>query len=232
MYGQRTQASYGGMEALISQLLPVASRKSFKKHAILLYQGEAPRTAFVLLKGTVKVYSINGAGEEQVVDFHSQHDVFPASWLFGKASTTLYYYEALTDCEVLTVARDQLQQILIANPLCVHHMLDYYATSYVSTLMRVTALEQSRAREKIMFTLYYLLFRYGREVRPGIFVVGLSLTHAVIASLVGLTRETTTTELSKLRREGVVTYRSHTYTVSKPKLERLLGEDSFQNLII
>ncbi|HSX32765.1 MAG TPA: Crp/Fnr family transcriptional regulator [Candidatus Saccharimonadales bacterium] len=218
------------MEAFLSELASVATKKSFKKHAILLYQGEAPRTAYVLLKGTIKIYSINSAGEEQVVDFHTQNDIFPASWLFGKASTTLYYYEALTDCEVLAIPRDELQHVMAGKPRFVQAVLDYYVTNYVGTLMRVTALEQSRASDKIMFTLYYLLFRYGREVRPGVFVIGLSLTHAVIASLVGLTRETTTTQLNRLKRQGVVQYNVHTYTVSKTKLENLLGEDSFRNL--
>ncbi len=218
------------MQDFILQLLPVATRKLYKKHSILLYQGEAPRTAFVVLSGTIKVYSINMAGEEQVVSFHTMHDIFPTSWLFRKASTTLYYYETLTDCEILMVARDDVRRIMSAKPESTECMLNYYATNYVSTLMRVTALEQSRAREKIMFTLYYLLFRYGREMRPGLFIIELSLTHTVIASLVGLTRETTTTELSKLKRQKVLKYSAHTYTLDKLKLERLLGEDSFQNL--
>lgn len=218
------------MDAFIAELTPVASKKAFKKHAILLYQGEAPRTAFVLLKGTVKIYSINGAGEEQVVDFHTQHDMFPASWLFGKASTTLYYYEALTDCEVLAIPREELRQKMTSQRDYMRYTIDYYATNYVGALMRVTALEQSRARDKIMFTLYYLLFRYGREVRAGVFVIGLALTHAVIASLVGLTRETTTTELNRLKRQGAVSYSTHTYTINKAKLEHLMGEDSFRNL--
>jgi CRP-like cAMP-binding protein len=220
------------MDEFIAQLAPVASRKLFKRHSILLYQGEAPRTAFVILSGALKVYSINTAGEEQVVNFHMQHDILPTSWIFKRSSTTLYYYEALTDCEVLAVPRSDLMQVISSKPEYMHLMMDYFAANYVGMLVRVTALEQSRAREKIMFTLYYLLFRYGREVKPGTFVIELSLTHTVIASLVGLTRETTTTELSKLKRQKVLKYSLHTYTLDKQKLERLLGEDSFQNLAI
>lgn len=223
---------YVAMEEFISQLAPVASKKLFKKHAILLYQGEAPRTAFVILSGALKVYSINTAGEEQIVNFHTQHDILPTSWIFKRSSTTLYYYEALTDCEVLAVPRSDLMEVIATKAEYMQLLMEYYATNYVGMLVRVTALEQSRAREKIMFTLYYLMFRYGREIKPGVFVIDLSLTHSVIASLVGLTRETTTTELSKLKRQKVLKYSVHTYTLDKQKLERLLGEDSFQNLAI
>jgi len=220
------------MQDIITAIRPFATKRTFKKHSILLYQGEAPRAAYVLLSGVVKVYSINAAGEEQIAAFEVAKDVFPMPWIFHKASTTLYYYEALTDCEVLTVQREQFHNALEANPKLQASVIDHFTVAYTSMLLRVTALEQSRAREKIMFTLYYLLSRYGRETKSGIFRVELALTHGTIASLVGLTRETTTTELSRLRRQKVLTYTAHEYTIDKAKLERLLGEDSFKDITL
>lgn len=220
------------MQDVITAIRPYATKRTFKKHSILLYQGEAPRAAYALLSGVVKVYSINSAGEEQIAAFEANKDIFPMPWIFHKSSTTLYYYEALTDCEVLTVPREQLHKALESNTKLLTSVLDYFTVTYTSMLLRVTALEQSRAREKIMFTLYYLLSRYGRQIKPGIYRVELALTHGTIASLVGLTRETTTTELSRLRRQKVVSYTAHDYTIDKAKLERLLGEDSFKDLTL
>lgn len=220
------------MGDILSAIRTKATKRSFKKRSILLYQGEAPRMAYVLKSGVVKVYTINNAGEEQIVAFQASRDIFPSSWIFGKSSTTLYYFEALTDCEVLTLPREELHKHLVASPEALASTLDYFVTNYTGLMMRVTALEQSRAREKIMFTLYYLLFRYGRPARSGRYVIQLGLTHSIIASLVGLTRETTTTELSKLKRQKVLDYNLHNYTVNKEKLERMLGEDSFHDVII
>ncbi len=218
------------MQNLIDAIRPFATKRIYKKHSILLYQGEAPREAFVILSGAVKVYSINASGEEQIAAFEVEQDVFPLPWIFHKSSTTLYYYEALTDCEVLTVSREQLQQVLTTSIALKEGLMEYFITAHTGMLLRVTALEQSRAREKIMFTLYYLLFRYGHQLKNGLYRVDLALTHGTIASLVGLTRETTTTELSRLRRQKVLTYTAHEYTIDKTKLERLLGEDSFKEL--
>jgi CRP-like cAMP-binding protein len=97
--------------------------------------------------------------------------------------------------------------------------------------MRITALEQSRAVEKILFTLYYLLYQFGDSKGNDEFLLDLKLTHATIASLVGLTRETTATELNKLKKKGVLTYTKKIYTVNRKKLEHTLGEDSFAELI-
>lgn len=220
------------MQEVIAEIERVATRRSFKKHSILLYQGEAPRVAYVLKSGAIKAYTINSAGEEQIATFHTATDIFPGPWIFNKTAVTLYYYEALADCEVLTIPRDRLLQLVASRTEYLQAVLDYYATNYSGMLMRVTALEQSRARDKIMFTLYYLLFRYGKQVKPDVYTIDLALTHSVIASLVGLTRETTTTELSKLKQQGVMQYSTRTYTVNKKKLERLLGEDSFSDLVI
>jgi len=96
------------MRDIISHIKPYSTKRVFKKHAILLYQGEAPRLAYVVLSGVVKVYSINTAGEEQIVTFETRDDILPTPWIFNKASTTLYYYEALTDCEVLAVVPEKL----------------------------------------------------------------------------------------------------------------------------
>jgi CRP-like cAMP-binding protein len=220
------------MGDIFSRIRSTATSRTFKKRSILLYQGEAPRMAYVLKSGVVKLYTINNAGEEQIVAFHIRGDIFPSSWIFGKSATTLYYFEALTDCEVLTLPREELYKAMISNPEVMSATLDYFVTNYTGLLMRVTALEQSRAREKIMFTLYYLLFRYGKRLKGSRYAIELGLTHSIIASLVGLTRETTTTELSKLKRQKVLDYNLQGYTIDKEKLERILGEDSFQDVII
>lgn len=220
------------MQDITPYLAPFATKRTFKKHSILLYQGEVPQMAYVVLSGVVKVYSINASGEEQIVTFETPGDLFPAPWIFGKASHTLYYCEALGDTEVLQMPRRDLLTRIHDTPELQSLLLNYFAGRYTGLLMRITALEQSRAREKIMFTLYYLLFRYGKETRRGIYMVGIKLTHSVIAGLVGLTRETTTNELTKLKAEKVLRYTTHKYAIDKAKLERLLGEDSFENISI
>jgi CRP/FNR family transcriptional regulator len=220
------------MRDIITALEPVSIKRSFKKRSILLYQGEAPRTAYALKKGVIKVYSVNNAGEEQIAAFHIAGEIFPAQWIFSKSTSALYYYEALTDCEVLAVPKEECTNLILNDPKLTRSALDYFVTNYTGLMMRVTALEQARAREKIMFTLYYLLFRYGREINNGNYSVNLHLTHTIIASLVGLTRETTSTELSRLRRQKILTYGGQEYTVNKAALERALGEDNFKDVVV
>lgn len=217
------------MNEIITAITPEAILRTIKRHQILLYQGEVPRYAYILKKGIMKAYSINANGNEQISAFYIANDMFPITWIFNKTSSAIYYYETVTDCEVLTVDKNYLQNTVHAKPELLKAAFEYLLRSYTSTQMRITGLEQSRANEKIMFTLYYLAFRYGKETTPSIFTVELGLTQGTIADMVGLTRETTAVELNKLKKQGVVTYASKSYRINKAKLERLMGEDSFSS---
>lgn len=219
------------MNKLLELLEPTGIRRTIKKRSILLYQGEVPRSAYFLKKGVMKVYSINSSGNEQIVGFVVEGDLFPLPWIFGKTSSSLYYNEALTDCTVIAVDKDTLVNKLNENKELYNQIFDFVMTGYTSYLLRITSLEQSRARDKILFTLYYLVFRYGVEIKPGIFSVRLGLTQATIADMVGVTRETTVVELSRLKKLGVVKYNVKEYVINKHKLERILGEDSFSEIL-
>lgn len=215
----------------IAELLPTQStRRSVKKRSILIYQGEVPRQAYIVLSGVFKAYRLGNFGEEQIVGFRTKGDIFSETWLFGKTSSALFYYEALEDSEVLTVEKPVLLDLIEQTPDLKQLMFDYMVNNYTGLLMQITALEQSRAAEKLLLMMYYLMFRYGKETAPGVYHVNLRLTHTTLGSLMGLTRETTTMELGRLKRKKIVTYDSKGFMIYRHELERRLGDESFSNL--
>ena len=104
--------------------------------------------------------------------------------------------------------------------------------SQAELLLRITGLSQSRAAEKICYTLYFLMFRYGVERAPGTYEIDLKLTQGMLANLIGQTRESTAKNLKALKQSGVIDYTSSTYTINKQKLEAFLGEDVFRDLAL
>ncbi len=189
-----------------------------------------PRQAYIVLSGVLKTYRLGNFGEEQIVGFKTKGDVFPETWLYGKTSSTLYYYEALEDSEVLTVEKPVLLNLIDSEPELKELMFDYMVSGYTSLLMQVTALEQSRAAEKLLLMMYYLMFRYGKQTAPGVYRVNLHLTHTTLGSLMGLTRETTTMELGRLKRKKIIDYDSKGYDIYRSALEHRLGDESFRGL--
>jgi CRP/FNR family transcriptional regulator len=220
------------MEELLALLPQDAVKRLIKKRTILLYQGEVPRSAYIMVRGTAKVYRLNNYGEEQIVSFRMPGDIFPESWLFGRTSATLYYYEALEDCEVIAVEKSVLLKLIGSSPALQKRLLNYFINKHTSLLMQVTALGQSRAADKLLLMLFYLMFRYGKETKPGEFTITINLTHTTIGSLMGVTRETTSVELGKLRKKGVVSYAGKQLTIYRQPLEKLLGDETITQVTL
>lgn len=220
------------MDDLLRELKPVGTFRTVTKGGNVLFQGEVPRSVMIVRSGVVRAYTITSGGEERTVSLHGDGDIIPLSWVLGTTTNTLFYYEAVTDCRLFQVPRAAFNDYLMAKPERMRGMLTKTGMIYSSLLLRITGLEQSRAVEKIGFTLYYLLFTRGKEVEPGIFRIDVRLSHALFGSLVGLTRESTAKNMKQLRDKGIIDYASFTYTVDKAKLEAFLGEDGFRDLAV
>jgi CRP/FNR family transcriptional regulator, cyclic AMP receptor protein len=219
---------------MLSHLQPLikpTNTRKFSKGSTVLYQGEVPRYAHILVSGVLRVFSISAQGDEQIVTYHVPGDFFPTSWLFSKATSTLFFYEAVTECKIAFVAKNELVDFMLADPERTRAMLDYFTTNYSACLIRINALEQPKARDKLIYTLYYLCERYGE--RKGSHVrIGLTLTHQNLASMVGVTRETAATEMNRLKKQNILSYENQKYTVDTERLLNLIGEDSFRELDI
>jgi len=220
------------MDDLLRELKPLGSFRTITKGGNVLFQGEIPRHVMIVRSGIIRAYTITSGGEERTVSLHGDGDILPLTWALGITNNSLFYFEAVTDCRVFLVPKSAFNDFLRSDPERIGGMLRHTATLYTSLLLRITGLEQSRAAEKIGFTLYYLLFTRGKEVKPGVFKIDVRLSHSLFGSLVGLTRESTAKNMKILRDRGIIDYASFTYTVDKAKLEAFLGEDGFRDLSV
>lgn len=221
-----------GMEPLLRQLKTVSTVRVARKGSNIIFQGEVPRRAMVIRDGIVRSYMITSAGEERTVALHGKGELLPLSWVFDKTPTSLFYYEALNDARLLSFTKEDLIQTLQTHPRLYKDLLEQTVSLHSGLLLRIAGLEQSRAIEKIGFTLYYLLFRFGIEGKDSIYKVEINLSQRMIASLVGLTRESTTKTLKIFKDKGIISHASSMYSINKKKLESYLGEDSFRDLTL
>ena len=197
----------------------------FKKNEVILHQDDEPQTAYVIKEGVVKMYNITSEGDEKPISFDVSGDLFPAEWVFSRAERTLFYYEAFTDCSLYVVPKDVYQQFLHNNPIIMRKAFDLFVSRMVGYTLRVNALAQSRAADKLLHTIHYLCLRFGKEIKKDFVRIRLPLTQQELANFMGLTRETTTVELSKLKQLGVISYCHQTYSVRTNKLNELLDEE-------
>jgi CRP/FNR family cyclic AMP-dependent transcriptional regulator len=219
---------------LLIQFLENSPVRTFKKGEIIIFQGEAPRSAYAVKSGIVKAYNLSVNGDEKPVAFYAQHEVFPNSWVYGKMPSAIYYYEAFTpNVSVYVVNRDDYVAFIRSQPDLLFTELERLVTDQLGKSMRLNALQHSRASDKLIYTLHYLALSHGRVISPQHLEITLDLTHQDFANLTGLTRETAATELNKLKHQGVISYNKHTlYQLHLDKLMSLLNDQYIADIQI
>jgi len=206
--------------------------RSFKKREIIVFQGEAPRHAFVVKSGTVKAYNLSVSGDEKPVAFYQADSVFPGSWVYGKAASATYYYEAFTpEVEVYTIDREEFTSFIKKRPELLYQELERLLTDQLGSSIRINALQHSRASDKLAYTLHYLAMSHGKPAGQDKIELTLDLTHQDFANLTGLTRETAATELNKLKKQGVIEYgKNIPYRLNLARLMQLLNDEFIADL--
>jgi CRP/FNR family cyclic AMP-dependent transcriptional regulator len=180
--------------------------------------------------GVVKVYNITTAGEEKIVSYESEGSLVPSGWLFSKSPAALFYYDSFTDSQLYSIPKRDLISFVNSNHAAATTLLDHYASMYTAAIMHLHALEQSRARDKLLHIFQYLALRFGKPLRGTTYRIELRLTHQDIANLIGITRETVTAEISKLSKSGTVKSENLHYIVDTNKALRQVGENDFDQV--
>src|SRR5688572_24391055 len=129
----------------LDTLIDKSVTRKYSAGSTIIYQGEVPRSACILTKGVARVLSISSQGGEQTITYHVAGEFFPSSWIFGKASSALFFYDAATDCEVSFMPRADLIEHFMSSSERTAALLDYFTTEHSASLMRVNALEQPKA---------------------------------------------------------------------------------------
>jgi len=200
--------------------------RNFKKGEIIIFQGEAPRNAFIIKSGIVKAYNLSVDGDEKPVAFYDKDNVFPASWVYGQSSSAVYYYEAFTpEVELYAIDKTEFLEFIKKRPELLYYELEMLLADQFGGSLRLNALQHSRASDKLLYTLHYLALVHGKNIDKSEVEIELDLTHQDFANLTGLTRETAATELSKLKKKKVIDYGKHQkYKLYMNKLNTLLND--------
>lgn len=198
--------------------------RQFDRNQTILLKGDTPDTVFAVKSGFVKGYDIDAVGNEQLVWLGAKGDVFPISWAIALQDEVDYFFSAFSDVEVYAVDRQALLDFLRSNHSALFEITKRLTKRLNDAMRHLNAAEKAKAEEKILHTLYFLSLRFGHldNGDESTREITLPITHQDIANLLGLTRETVTVELKKLKDQGIIEYDKSRFVVHQDKLELLL----------
>ena len=220
------------LDPVLEEMISSFPLKKVARGRTIIYQGEIPRSSYIVVNGTVRIYSLNTRGDESNISFISTGNIFPVEVVFEKNTSCLHYYEATSDVEIAVIPTEILRKEFNNNIKLSNIILDSIATQYVGAKIHIQALEQTRAKNKILRILQYLVLRFGEKNKAGNWLIVLRLKQHDIANMVGVARETAATELGKLKKLNIIEYDSFHYTVDIKALSDLIGTEEWKDIEI
>jgi len=207
---------------ILSEFVRQYPVQSYRKNETVIFQDDQPATLFFIKSGFIKGYDIDSQGAEKLLWIGSPGDFFPIVWALNITSTVEHFVSAFTDAELYTVKRSTFNEFLSQNPAALQELARKLAVDLNNTYSQLTFREKPRAEEKIVHSLRYLSERFGGTQLHSVKEISLPITHQDIASLTGVSRETVTMELKKLKDRGYIYYDKYQFIVHQKRLEGML----------
>lgn len=210
-----TKAKFTQIKKFFSQF----PTKKFAKNQIIFKPGDKFENVYFIKSGFVRAYTITQKGENtinlfkplfvmSVIHFISQHQ-------------NDYYFQTITPSEVYVAPYSEFKKFLDSDKDFSFTIMDFFFNSLLNYFVNQGNIVNGNAQNKISSVLLQLTHDYG-DIKNTKLVVNFPATHRIIANLVGLTRETTSVQMSKLQKMGVISTKRTQFTVNDlEKLKKL-----------
>lgn len=184
---------------------------SYRSGEIIIRAGDTPSGVYCIEKGFVKVYSIEQSGEENIHIIYKEGELFPIMWVLQNVLKDLYY-QALGKTTLRKLPREKFIEYIRQAPHA-HMELLAKITSIIDVHAdRIDNLEIARSYPRIISRLLFLAQRFGIKKGKQV-TIEVPLKHEDIASSINMTRETASRDLEKLKRRGLIDYKTNSILI-------------------
>lgn len=176
--------------------------KKYKKNKVIFNEGETAEAVFFVKKGKVKISKNTSDGKEHIIHFMIDGDIFAEACLFSVAPYPANA-EAFEDTELYMIKNKDLEKMLEESPKTAIDIIKIMAQRLNYVAKQVENLALRDAYGKTAALIIQLLKNQGVVSKSGV-VLKAKLSRQEMGNMVGLTRETLTRALTKLKSDGAI----------------------------
>jgi CRP/FNR family transcriptional regulator, anaerobic regulatory protein len=214
------EARHGGICGALTaeQLTEInkhSTRKKISAGTEVIGQGEQVSSYSNILNGVVKLSMMMSDGRQQIVGLQFAPDFMGRPFVQESSLTA----EAATDTELCSFPKHILERMVNGAPDMEHRLLEQTAKELDEARGWMLTLGRKSAKEKVASFLYLIASHIdpNSEQKSSF---DLPLTRADIADYLGLTIETVSRQMTKLRKEGIIRLENNRHVIC-PDLDRL-----------
>lgn len=194
--------------------------RTFRKREIVYFPHDPGESVLVMARGRIKIKAVSPDGRETIFAFMEPGEIFgELAILDGEPRNE--YAEAVEESMVLAVPREELLWIMERRSDVAMHVTKLLGFRLRRIENRLKNLLFRSTRERAVALLVELVESHGRLAGNRV-EIRMRLSHQELASLIGSTRETMTSTLGQLQREGLIEIFRRRIAVLRP--EKLRAE--------
>lgn len=204
-------------------LIALSSKHVYQKGDYIFQSGDLGRYVYVLSKGRAKISQLSPAGKEMILWFCLPGEMFGLAEL-PRGGMREVSAQACSDAELYVINRGDFNDFLVQHPTTAMQVIDL-----LSCRMRVLGhvlmnLAADDVTSRIIKLILRLGARYPHSAANGAHL-DYPMTHQEMADMVGTSRQTVTSVLGQLKKQGVVSMERHCIRIeNQDELEQLLSK--------
>lgn len=197
--------------------------RKYPKGQVLILNGDETDYVYHLVEGNVKMYDVTYRGDEIVLNIFKPPAFFPMSLAINKVVNP-YIYEAASDIAIHQAPAPEVVEFLQTNPDVMFDLLSRLYRGTDGLIGRIVQLMAGSAQSRLIYELILEARRFGvyDDNKVG---CSLKITEKDLGTHAGMSRETVSREIQKLKSEGfLATDRKGIHIINMEKLEKKLGQ--------
>jgi CRP/FNR family cyclic AMP-dependent transcriptional regulator len=202
-------------------LRAIAAHKQFAKGDTIFRPGGPGRNVYFLANGRVKIFQPSASGREVLLWFCFSGEIFGLAEV-ARGGGREVSAQACETSDVLAVSQEQFKSFLHERPDAALQCMQVLSSRLRILGNVLVNLVSDDVNTRIAKLILRLSARYGRRIGREIFLT-IPLTHQEIADMVGTSRQTVTSVLSALKRQGVLSIDNHRIYIESVELLNVIG---------
>jgi CRP/FNR family transcriptional regulator, cyclic AMP receptor protein len=206
---------HGVAQRDVRKITSLCTEKWFARGVTIFREHESADSLYVLKKGMVRLISLSDQGKETILHILKPDEVFGELLLSEEKRP--FTAIAAEDSLVTVISQESFVELLSAVPTVALNFIRLLSKRLATVEMGLAEFSHTWSYHRLARVLLQLSEKYGQEVPAGT-LINVRLTHEDLANLIGTSRETVTTQLSKFTRMGLLKREARRFIVARSKL--------------
>lgn len=183
-----------------------ATMKAHKAGDMIYFRGDPGKYIYFLKKGSAKLYRYSERGEEIIFEIVRPGELFgELAWVHDTFQDK--YAQALTDVLLCYLDVQEWEKFSAAHPQMKTSIIKWMGGKMVQLERRLESLQFKDTKTRVVELLKDLADTYGRKLGLGYEIeLKIHMTHKDMAQLTATSRQSVTTTLKELERNGIISY--------------------------